>query len=290
MRHALPRAFCPIVAVAVASLAAFAQQPPPQTPTAAQPPAATAQPPSAQLRRALPARPRLASRARASPRARSAGRSRSPARPIPGTQHTYWVYVPAQYDPAMPASLMIFNDGQAFKNMEGDVRAPNVLDNLIYRREIPVMLGGVHQPGPHARAAGADAAGMGRPDDQPADRVQLARRQVRPRHRRRADARALQGIQHLEGSRAARHRRRQLRRDRRVHRRLGAARRLPQGAQHRRQLRRTCAAATPIPTSSARARRSRSGSSCRTAATTTAASAAAAPTTRRATGSSRTCG
>ena len=32
----------------------------------------------------------------------------------PGTQHTYWVYVPAQYDAAVPASLMIFNDGQAF--------------------------------------------------------------------------------------------------------------------------------------------------------------------------------
>src|ERR1051326_6286108 len=32
----------------------------------------------------------------------------------PGTQHTYWVYVPAQYDAAVPASLMIFQDGQAF--------------------------------------------------------------------------------------------------------------------------------------------------------------------------------
>jgi enterochelin esterase family protein len=31
----------------------------------------------------------------------------------PGTQHTYWVYVPAQYDPAAPVSLMIYNDGQA---------------------------------------------------------------------------------------------------------------------------------------------------------------------------------
>ena len=29
----------------------------------------------------------------------------------PGTQHTYWVYVPAQYDPAVPASLMVFQDG-----------------------------------------------------------------------------------------------------------------------------------------------------------------------------------
>src|SRR5688572_18434524 len=62
-----------------------------------------------------------------------------PSQAYPGTQHTYWVYVPAQYDAAVPASLMIFNDGQAFKNMEGDLRAPTVLDNLIYRREIPVM-------------------------------------------------------------------------------------------------------------------------------------------------------
>jgi homoserine O-acetyltransferase/O-succinyltransferase len=65
----------------------------------------------------------------------------------PGTQHTYWVYVPAQYDRAIPASLMIFNDGQAFMNMQGDIRAPNVLDNLIERREIPVMLAVFINPG-----------------------------------------------------------------------------------------------------------------------------------------------
>ena len=63
-----------------------------------------------------------------------------PSQAYPGTQHTYWVYVPRQYDPTVPASLMIFQDGQAFKNPEGDLRAQNVLDNLIYRREIPVML------------------------------------------------------------------------------------------------------------------------------------------------------
>jgi enterochelin esterase-like enzyme len=70
-----------------------------------------------------------------------------PSQAYPGTQHTYWVYVPAQYDPAVPASLMIFNDGQAFKNMEGDLRAPTVLDNLIDRREIPVMLSVFINPG-----------------------------------------------------------------------------------------------------------------------------------------------
>lgn len=64
-----------------------------------------------------------------------------PSEVFPGYQHTYWVYVPAQYDPAEPAALMVFNDGQAMKAEPGDVQAHRVLDNLIYRREIPVMLG-----------------------------------------------------------------------------------------------------------------------------------------------------
>src|SRR5216683_2067024 len=63
-----------------------------------------------------------------------------PSQAYPGTQHTYWVYVPAQYDPAIPASLMIYNDGQAFMNPDGDMRAQNVMDNLILRRELPVMI------------------------------------------------------------------------------------------------------------------------------------------------------
>jgi enterochelin esterase family protein len=65
----------------------------------------------------------------------------------PGTQHTYWVYVPAQYTPAEPTSLMVFNDGQAFKNPTGNIRAHNVLDNLIHRREIPVMVAVFINPG-----------------------------------------------------------------------------------------------------------------------------------------------
>ncbi len=70
-----------------------------------------------------------------------------PCKVYPGTAHTYWVYVPAQYDASKPASLMIFNDGQAFKNEKGDLRAQNVLDNLIYRREIPVMIAVFINPG-----------------------------------------------------------------------------------------------------------------------------------------------
>ncbi len=70
-----------------------------------------------------------------------------PSQAYPGTQHTFWVYVPQQYDPSVSASLMIFNDGQAFMAAEGDARAQNVLDNLIYRREIPVMLAVFINPG-----------------------------------------------------------------------------------------------------------------------------------------------
>jgi enterochelin esterase family protein len=65
----------------------------------------------------------------------------------PGTFHTYWIYIPAQYDSSVPASLMIFNDGQAYMAPAGDVRANNVMDNLIYRREIPVMIGVFINPG-----------------------------------------------------------------------------------------------------------------------------------------------
>jgi len=70
-----------------------------------------------------------------------------PSNVYPGTQHTYWVYVPAQYDSSVPASLMIFQDGQAFKDEAGDMHAQHVMDNLIYRREIPVMIGVFINPG-----------------------------------------------------------------------------------------------------------------------------------------------
>ncbi|HWF06895.1 MAG TPA: alpha/beta hydrolase-fold protein [Bryobacteraceae bacterium] len=70
-----------------------------------------------------------------------------PSKVYAGTQHTYWVYVPAQYDPSVPDALMIYQDGQAFKDENGDLRAQNVMDNLIYRREIPVMIGVFINPG-----------------------------------------------------------------------------------------------------------------------------------------------
>ena len=81
------------------------------------------------------------------PQGKLVGPKTLPCEVFPGTQHTYWVYVPAQYDPNVAASLMIFNDGQAFKHEQGSIRAQNVMDNLIFRREIPVMIGVFINPG-----------------------------------------------------------------------------------------------------------------------------------------------
>ncbi|MGC3957082.1 MAG: alpha/beta hydrolase-fold protein [Verrucomicrobiota bacterium] len=62
------------------------------------------------------------------------------------TRH-YWVYVPAQYNSNQPARLMIFQDGHAWLNTNGDYRTTYVFDNLIYRREMPVTLAVFINPG-----------------------------------------------------------------------------------------------------------------------------------------------
>ncbi len=53
---------------------------------------------------------------------------------FPGTVRDYWVYVPKQYDPAKPACLYVNQDGIGYK-------APQVFDELIAKKEIPVVIG-----------------------------------------------------------------------------------------------------------------------------------------------------
>lgn len=65
----------------------------------------------------------------------------------PGVKHDYWVYVPAQYDGETEASLMVFNDGATYLQPDGYYRAVNVLDNLIWRGELPVMIAAFIDPG-----------------------------------------------------------------------------------------------------------------------------------------------
>jgi len=66
---------------------------------------------------------------------------------FPGTSRDGWVYIPAQYDPAKPAALMVFQDGHAYVSTNGRMRAPIVFDNLIASGEMPVTVGVFINPG-----------------------------------------------------------------------------------------------------------------------------------------------
>lgn len=66
---------------------------------------------------------------------------------FPGTVRDYWVYVPAEYNPQKPACVLVVQDGGGFIRPTGDARVPIVLDNLIYKREIPVTIGIFINPG-----------------------------------------------------------------------------------------------------------------------------------------------
>lgn len=66
---------------------------------------------------------------------------------FPGTTRDYWVYVPKQYDAAKPACVMVFQDGGGYVRTNGDWRVPIVFDNLIARKELPVIIGVFINPG-----------------------------------------------------------------------------------------------------------------------------------------------
>ena len=71
-----------------------------------------------------------------------------------GMTSDYWLYVPAQYDPAKPAALMVFQDGEGYAHRDGDHPALNVLDNLIAQKKIPVMIAIFTNPGDISAAPG----------------------------------------------------------------------------------------------------------------------------------------
>lgn len=62
----------------------------------------------------------------------------------PGTTRQYWLYIPAQYDPATPACSMIVQDGLGRAE---EWHLPEVFDNLIHAKEMPVTVGIFVNPG-----------------------------------------------------------------------------------------------------------------------------------------------
>jgi len=73
-----------------------------------------------------------------------------------GMQTNYWIYVPAQYDPTVPAALMVWQDGERYitRNAEENCRLcpslyrlQEVTDNLIHDKKIPVVIHVFVSPG-----------------------------------------------------------------------------------------------------------------------------------------------
>lgn len=92
------------------------------------------------------------------------------SRVYPGTTRPLWVYVPAQYDPARPAAVMIFEDGAQFGRADGPYRVPAVFDRLIAAGEMPVTIGIFVEPGARPDASRMFPPPIGARPAQPANR------------------------------------------------------------------------------------------------------------------------
>ena len=65
-----------------------------------------------------------------------------------GMKSSYWIYVPAGYDPKIPAALLVVQDGQSYNKRDSDsIRLLDTLDNLIREKKIPLMITVLIQPG-----------------------------------------------------------------------------------------------------------------------------------------------
>ncbi|HUP79296.1 MAG TPA: alpha/beta hydrolase-fold protein [Pirellula sp.] len=83
---------------------------------------------------------------------------------IENTVRKYWVSVPSQYEPKQPACVLVFQDGARAINPNGVLRVPQVLENLIAKKLIPVTIGIYITPGQRG-AEFPDSIGTGNPDN-----------------------------------------------------------------------------------------------------------------------------
>jgi len=81
---------------------------------------------------------------------------------FPNTSRNVVVYIPAQYDAAKPASLMVWQDGSRHADPAGGLRATVVMDHLIAKGEMPVTIGVFIDPGRTAKQKPEDAKAANR--------------------------------------------------------------------------------------------------------------------------------
>lgn len=63
----------------------------------------------------------------------------------PGNSHDYWIHIPAGYDPAAPAPLMVVLDGDT---ADERFHVTRIVDNLSSRGELPAIVSVFVSPGP----------------------------------------------------------------------------------------------------------------------------------------------
>jgi enterochelin esterase family protein len=80
----------------------------------------------------------------------------------------YWVYVPAQYTADKPACVLVFQDGQRATRTNGSLRVPQVMENLIAKKEMPVTIGIFITPGARGEEY-VEAPGGGNPNNRAAE-------------------------------------------------------------------------------------------------------------------------
>jgi enterochelin esterase-like enzyme len=69
------------------------------------------------------------------------------SRIYPGMKSDWWIWAPAQYDPAKAAAVMVWQDGEVLVNRELPSRAQIVFENLTYEGKIPVIIHVLISPG-----------------------------------------------------------------------------------------------------------------------------------------------
>ena len=80
-----------------------------------------------------------------SPEGRLKGPFEFHSKAFPGTSRHYWIFVPAQYNAASPANVLVFQDGH--RAIKGSLSVPRVMTNLIAKKEIPITIGIFITPG-----------------------------------------------------------------------------------------------------------------------------------------------
>ena len=102
------------------------------------------------------------------PRGRLEGPFLFKSRIIANTIRRYWIYVPAQYTAGHPANLLVFHDGQRATNPKGSLQVAQVLENLVYKKDIPVTIGLFITPGQRGEVY-PETVGTGNPDNRAAE-------------------------------------------------------------------------------------------------------------------------